>query len=329
MVLDEIREKSPAEFDRLCRIHLDLLRKAMPHTYLVVSDDIGGGGWLEVEDNPWLGSEVNGFVEKGKPRLYDHPLLAYARSLGYGLRDDSIMCNPQRPWSSDHFGRLFALESPVVLETGHMTRRLETKSWKPEYLKKCVEDYHASYISSHCFPELYWETNRRVWKDFANRLGYRFELRRVEYPETVKVSEKVIVKSIWVNVGVAPEYANSALTWNLLNESGVVCWSVTDPSFGFRSLEPKWDGVEKPLTVESPCTFGYSVAVPDNGNDAILNWCRRENRHVPEGQVELLKLGVYTLAVSVGRRDGKPLVSLPLRGGVHKVYPIGKVRVVP
>ena len=149
----------------------------------------------------------------------------------------------------------------------------------------------------------------------------------MEYPDTVKVSERVTVKSTWVNVGVAPEYANSSLTWNLLNEKGVVCWSVTDPTFGFRSLEPKWEGVENPVTIESPCTFGYAAEIPDNGNDQILNYCKREHVNDPGTTCVLLKPGVYTLAVSVGTNYGKPEIALPLEGGVDRIYPIGNLSV--
>lgn len=324
--LAKLRNGHPEEFDRICKIHLDMLRQCLPNTQLVISDDIGGAGWI-VAGNGAIAADPNHFEPKGSPRLYDHPILAYARALGYGLRDDSIMCNPSKPWASDHFGRIFARERPVVIETGHITKRFETESWKPENLRKCIEDYHASYISTHGFPDLYWKTNKHVWKDFANRLGYRFELRKVEYPDTVKVSERVTVKSTWVNVGVAPEYANSSLTWNLLNEKGVVCWSVTDPTFGFRSLEPKWEGVENPVTIESPCTFGYAAEIPDNGNDQILNYCKREHVNDPGTTCVLLKPGVYTLAVSVGTNYGKPEIALPLEGGVDRIYPIGNLSV--
>jgi hypothetical protein len=313
-LLHEIRAKNPAEFERLCKLHIDLLRRCLPNTYLVVSDDIGGGGWLKDKAT-------------GKT-LPDHPLFAYCRSLGIGLRDDSIMCAPPPDhWKSDHFGRIFAKETPVIIETGHITKRLEKGIWDPAKLKLCLEAYHASYLSIHGFPDLYWEKNRHVWRETANRMGYRFELRRVEYPDAVKVSEPVVIRSTWVNVGVAPQYANSSLTWNLLDDRGVVCWSVTDPKFGFRSLEPKWDGVEKPLSVESPCTFGFTAEVPNNGNDAILNWCVKNNRNNPGERVELLKSGEYTLAVSVGRRDGRPEVALPLAGGIDRVYPIGRITV--
>jgi hypothetical protein len=304
-----------AEYMRICKLHIDLLRRCMPNTYLVVSDDIGGGGWMK---DPRTGRKIA-----------DHPIFEYCRSLGIGFRDDSIMCAPPpRHWASEHFGRIFARETPVIIETGHITKRLEKGIWDPLKLKLCLEEYHASYLSIHGFPDLYWEKNRHVWRETANRMGYRFELRRVEYPGRVKVSEPVVVRSTWVNVGVAPQYANASLTWNLLDDDGVVCWSVTDPKFGFRSLEPKWDGLEKPLTVDSPCTFGFTAPVPNNGNDAILNWCVKNNRNNPGEKVALLRPGRYSLAVSVGRKDGKPEIALPLAGGKGRVYPVGEIEVV-
>ena len=45
----------------------------------------------------------------------------------------------------------------------------------------------------------------------------------------------------------------------------------------------------------------------------------------PGEMVELLKPGTYTLAVSVGRKDGKPEISLPLADGLDRVYPVGNV----
>ena len=235
------------------------------------------------------------------------------------------MCS-KNYWWSDRFARRFAKETPVVVETGHMSRRLDNGVWNPAKLKECIEAYHASYFSTHSFPDLYWEVNKGVWTETANRLGYRLELRRVEYPEVVKVNEPVVVKSTWVNVGVAPQYGNATLTWNLLNDKGVVCWRVTDNKFGFRSAEPKWNGVEKPVEVATPCRFGYTAPVPKK--DVVLDWFVKHKRNLPGEKVELLKPGIYTLAVSVGRKDGKPEIALPLEGGIDRIYPVGKIEVV-
>lgn len=133
------------------------------------------------------------------------------------------------------------------------------------------------------------------------------------------------IDSTWVNVGVAPCYAGGAVTWNLVNEKGVVCWRSTDETFDFRELKPKWDGIEHSVTLASSCTFGCTAEVPDNGNDMILNWCRRNKRNDPGKRVSLLQPGTYTLAVSVGRRNGTAEIALPLENGNERIYPIGPI----
>lgn len=65
--------------------------------------------------------------------------------------------------------------------------------------------------------------------------------------------------------------------------------------------------------------------MPDNGNDVILNWCRRNRRNDPGEFVSLLRPGAYTLAVSVGRRNGTAEIALPLENGSERIYPIGKI----
>ena len=312
--LSKLRDERPDEFFRIAKLHIDLLRKAMPRTYLVVSDDVGGGGWLK---------------DKEGRLLKDHPIFAYCRSLGIGLRDDSIMCSPEHPWMSDAFGRAFAELTPVVVETGQITRRLEKNAWFPEKLLACVEAYHASYLGVHGFPDLVWEKNRHVWRQTANRLGYRFEPRDVMYPRRVRAGERVTIDSTWVNVGVAPCYAGGFATWNIINEKGVVCWRSTDETFDFRNLKPKWDGVEHPVTLSSSCTFGFTAEIPDNGNDMILNWCRRNHRNDPGKEVVLLEPGTYALAVSVGRRNGTAEFALPLENGKEHIYPIGLIEILP
>ena len=62
--------------------------------------------------------------------------------------------------------------------------------------------------------------------------------------------------------------------------------------------------------------------------DVVLDWFVKHKRNLPGEKVELLKPGIYTLAVSVGRRDGKPEIALPLEGGIDRIYPVGKIEVV-
>ena len=75
----------------------------------------------------------------------------------------------------------------------------------------------------------------------------------------------------------------------------------------------------------TPCRFGYTAPVPSTA--VVLDWFVKHKRNLPGEKVELLKPGVYTLAVSVGRKDGKPEIALPLSGGIDRVYPVGKIEV--
>ena len=52
---------------------------------------------------------------------------------------------------------------------------------------------------------------KSLFEDFEKRMGYRFELRRIEYPETVRPGSDAMIRMWWVNAGVAPVYRNYTL----------------------------------------------------------------------------------------------------------------------
>ena len=221
-----------AEFVRLAKIHIDLWRRLMPNTYIVISDDI---------DNGWNRAE-------------DGELMRYCRGKGIGFRDDSIFCFPPpgtskncpyEYWAHDGWGRKFAPTLPVVVETGHYISVYDSPKWNDDAYVRCVEAYQASYMSIHDFPEDHLKLCREQIDRINRIIGYRFELREATYPDEVKIGEKVEIASTWVNVGVAPKTKSAALAWSLLNPDGSVAWCVTDNSFDFKSLEPKLKGVEK------------------------------------------------------------------------------------
>ena len=307
-----------AEFVRLAKIHLNLWKKHLPNTYLVVSDDLDGG---------WS-------------REQDPEMMRYCREIGIGFRDDSIFCfpppgtNPKCPfkyWAHDGWARAFAPKYPVVVETGHATVLQEGRrkaNWNDEAYVACVEAYQCSYMSIHDFPDAHLKLNRSVVDRINKILGYRFELREVAFPESVKANTKFEIASTWVNVGVALRTKETTLTWSLLNADGTVAWCVTDNAFDFRLLEPKLKGVEKPLSVRTPCRFGFVKRIPEPDNAVV--WAREVGRRFPD-TMSYLKPGTYTLAVSVGRADGAPAIALPLAGqiGQTRRYAIGQIAVRP
>ena len=302
-----------AEFVRLAKLHLDLWKRLMPNTYLVVSDDIDGG-WNPEED----------------PEM-----MRYCREVGIGFRDDSIFCFPPKGtvkncpfeyWAHDGWARKFAPKWPVVVETGHCPHLVGSPKWDNDAYVRCVEAYQASYMSIHDFPDVHLRECRDAIDRINRILGYRFELREVTFPAQVAAGEEVEISSRWVNVGVAPRTKPTALTWSLLNADGTVAWSVTDGSFDFRSLEPRLKGVEKPVAVKTKCAFGYNKVIPQPDNCVV--WAREKGR-VFDDVVTMLKPGKYTLAVSVGSLQGTPQIALPLEGqiGSTRRYALGEIEV--
>lgn len=259
--------------------------------------------------------------------------MKYARELGIGYRDDSIFCmGPETnnfaregSWAHSHWARNFAPETPVVIETGHWNMCREVGRFIPERILDCIEKHQASYLSIHFFPEPYYAALKDEMAQVNLRLGYRFALKEVDYPEKVKSGEKVVVRSTWINRGVSWLHGGASLTWSLLDEKGGVCWSVTDPAFDFRSLDPTLNGVEKPLTVNTSCRFGRNQ--PIFRLDPVYKSACAAGFDPGDCYV-MLKSGVYTLAVSVGTNQGTPKVALPLENGVARRYPIGKIEVV-
>ena len=301
---------SREETERMTRIHVALWRRLLPRTQLVISDDVAGSHGTEA----------------------DHPLMRWCRELGVGYRDDSVFCmgpeprpnSPDGSWAHAHWARAFAPHSPVVIEHGHVLSSEEQGRWVSERMLTCVEKTQASYWSIHLFPDEYLKRYRPQIDALNRRLGYRFELRRAEWPETVRVGEPAVLRTDWVNVGVSWCHRGAWLTWSLLDDKGDVVWSVTDESRNFRSLDPKLDGVERPVRQESACRFGFTQVNPDP--DVVLDVARRAGMD-PGVTYRLLPAGEYTLAVSLGSRMGVPEIALPLKGGRGRVYPLGKIRV--
>ena len=302
------------EIDRLARLHLDMARRCLPNTYLVVSDDIGGSRNQDPEC----------------------AIMAYARSLGIGFRDDSIFCvEPPQCWAHTGWARQFAKTTPVVVETGHHVRLDKTgggdslsQKWFPEKILQNLVEYQASYYTVQSFPKHLLAAHADILRQLARRVGYRMELREAVFPDRVTAGDPVTIESTWVNVGVAPMYAGASLAWNLLDGNGTVVWSIVDGRFNFRDLEPTLEAGEKPRRVTTRGCFGFTTPVPDNGNDDVLRWARKHPAFDPGDTVELLKPGTYALAVSVGRADGKPEIALPLAGGKDRLYPVGRVAIV-
>jgi hypothetical protein len=98
--------------------------------------------------------------------------------------------------------------------------------WVPEYWKR--QGWNAQYILDEA---LRWHVSSlnlkssaipREWKamfdEFQKRMGYRFELRRIEYPQAVRGGSSALFRMWWVNAGVAPVYRAYTLALRLRGE---------------------------------------------------------------------------------------------------------------
>ena len=297
---------SREETERLSRLHMELHRKWLPKTYLVISDDMAGSN----------------------SKAADLPLLQFARSLGIGLRDDSLMCS-KFGWYHDHWGRLFAPTLPVVLETGHYVTCDLRGNWRKDRILESVEKHQASYFTFHGFPEDFRESHAEEIALVNRRLGYRLYPAKIEFPDAAKLGEPIEIVAHWANIGVAPCLPGGFVTWSLCDADGNVCWSFTDEDFDVRTLEPNLEGglltQDKLVRKVSRGRFGFAAPIPP-WNDQVLADLRQRGR-VTETSFDMLSPGEYTLCVSVGTRQGTPKIALPLAGGNARRYPIGKVTV--
>jgi len=107
-------------------------------------------------------------------------------------------------------------KGPVSLEACWVMQEWKNRGWDIGYIIDQSLKWHISSFnnkSSAVPPE--WEPQVKRW---LNHMGYRFVLRRFEYPVTVTPSGKLAFTSWWENKGVAPIYHEFPLALRLHNE---------------------------------------------------------------------------------------------------------------
>jgi hypothetical protein len=162
---------------------------------------------------------------------FDEPhALAYGTQKGAGWRLD---CWGDLGGRGKNFMHMLDLYPQQVVRTaiGEIWRRspvsLETcgtpLSWKQwGYTDKQLQDifdqalrWHVSSInikSTAIPPE--WQTS---FREFEKKIGYRFVLRRLEYPATIRTGAMIPVNMWWLNAGAAPVYGEYWLAMRIGN----------------------------------------------------------------------------------------------------------------
>ena len=302
----------PERTAEIARVHARLHKRIFDRTPVLISDDVAG-------------------MQNGHPE--DSPLMAELREMGVGFRDDSIMvnCRP-RQWFHDRWARKAAAAGlPVMVESQHFFVEDPKKGpakWYTGGLLESTVAYQASYQGIHWWPDELLKLNREEIEAVNLRLGYRFELREAAWPETVEHGAAFSLTSTWVNVGVARPGEPACVAWTLLDDKGVVRWTSVDGKLDLRELEPTLEAGERPRTATSEVRFGWKRDQLGSPSAAVAR--RHDGRIVvDDGLAHVLPQGTYTLAVSVGRRDGTPRIALPLKGEIGKTrrYRLGTISV--
>jgi hypothetical protein len=94
--------------------------------------------------------------------------------------------------------------SPVSLEACWVPAYWQRQGWDLNYIMAQALRWHVSSVnikSSAIPPE--W---KQAFDEFQKKIGYRFILRRLEYPTVVRAGTMQLIHMWWLNAGVAPVY---------------------------------------------------------------------------------------------------------------------------
>jgi Domain of unknown function (DUF4832) len=108
--------------------------------------------------------------------------------------------------------------SPVSLETCGVPGGWYQRGWDLDYILSQALRWHVTSVnlkSSAIPPE--WKSQV---DEFQKRMGYRFILRRLEYPRSVAPGSMALLHMWWLNAGVAPIYRKYWLALQLHNDAG-------------------------------------------------------------------------------------------------------------
>lgn len=228
-----------ARFVREMARHLD------GHPYLSSVDMAlvgawGEGGGTELMEMERLAPIIDAYADNFKSTqlqclLHDPKSLGYIRSKNrpIGFRVDCLGdmggFHGKRwshmldfyPQNIENFGMGSAWEkAPVVFEACWTMRDWFKNGWDIDYIIEESLKWHiTSFNSKGCPVPAAWKSQVEYW---VNRMGYRFELRRVIVPEDISPDEPLRFRTMWRNSGSAPCYHDFRIHYRLRGRDGRV-----------------------------------------------------------------------------------------------------------
>jgi len=108
--------------------------------------------------------------------------------------------------------------SPVSLESCWVPGYWKKQGWNLNYILAQALRWHVTSVNikSTAIPPQW----KKQFDEFQKKMGYRFVLRRLEYPRAVAPGSMAMVHMWWLNAGVAPIYRKYSLALQVKNDSG-------------------------------------------------------------------------------------------------------------
>lgn len=248
------------------------------------------------------------FAGATKPGTH-FPIIDYALQHGVTLRDDSILVSTKRPYYHTDMMSLCWPRLPVIIEHEHYAGSKARGAWSGEKLYNSVIDYHASYMSIQATPDLFWKENRETVNRINQKLGYRIHIADIWMPAVVVFNQSFLFKVRLSNTAVAPCYPGGYICLTLKDSADNIIAVLVNEKFSIKQLIAA--GNAAPVYEEVECRFTLRKVV--NGLTAPAK--------VPQGNAKAF--------ISVGTRDGAPVIELPLdKKDNNKRYFIGNIKLL-
>lgn len=273
--------------------HIDIYTKYFKSTLIAANDDFAG---LETTFEELVKENLSGDKSRQKSKSIE-----YALKKGLTLRDDSILVlAPPRQYFHEVMAQPFWPHLPVILECEHYGYSVKRGAWGDgSFYLKAVEDYHASYASIHWWPREFLSEQKDLINRMNLRLGYRLFPQEISLPASIGLDKPFTITAKWSNTGVAPCYPGGYVAFTLKDSEGGIVAVFVDEAFNVRTLEVGAAGNSPVQSVEKV----FSCAAN-------------------------MKPGKFDIFLSVGKRDGTPVIALPLSGDDgHRRYKVGAVEV--
>jgi hypothetical protein len=159
--------------------------------------------------------------------------------------------------------------SPVSLETCWVPGYWLKQGWDVDYILDQALRWHVTSVNvkSSAIPAQ-WKMR---FDEFEKRMGYRFILRRLEYPTVTRAGQMMPIHMWWLNAGVAPIYREYGLAVGLSGAGGSAMIRLPVDMRKWLPGDAVFDGtVYVPETLK-PGDYRFRVAMldPQTGEAAI------------------------------------------------------------